>query len=222
MNKVLFSAAITTLFAASAFSSQIDFTNDPLAAEVEAALATYSGTANDGVGFTLSINTGDLTAHESVWGIPGSTYDGVGVTDDEVGGTIPEILTLSFDQKVRLSTVTLYDLFWEDDNVSNTTVAGTPNSYLETGKYSLNGGSNWTYFSATTSSLRATGGVYTLSFNSSIDVESIMFSADARNPGDNDYALAKVNYSVPEPSTFSLLGIGLLGIAGFFRRKKRS
>jgi hypothetical protein len=222
MNKFLVGAVITSLFAASAFSSVINFTNDPLAAAIDAATTSYAGVTEDGVSYTITSNIGDLTAHERCYEVPGSYYDGIGITellppDDEITGPA-EILTLSFDKAVQVQNVTVFDLFWEDNNTPNTTVAGTPTSYLETGRYSVNGGV-WVDFSASTSSLKATGGLRVLDLGNTY-VESIAFTAVSRTPGNNDFALAKVNYSVPEPATLSFLGFGLLSLAAFFRRKR--
>ncbi|MBN1609817.1 MAG: hypothetical protein JW940_24505 [Polyangiaceae bacterium] len=164
--------------------------------------------------------------------------DGLGIKStagyewDEIEGK--EILTVSFDEPVFISSVVLTDLFYEKSNY-------TSSWYLEEGQYQLADGTVG-QIKALVSQPTGTNGMLTLAVNTT--TTSIGFSApgytDKLNSWcgtkyneDNEFALGKINFDkttppsgVPELNGRSPFGaVGLL-VGGIFaacsRRRKRA
>jgi PEP-CTERM motif len=139
-----------------------------------------------------------------------------GVGDDEITGG-REALLIWYSKPIMVSTFELVDLFNEGpDN----------NSYRDAGFYGFDSdfssGLSLDGFGSFEADLWQSiggegpdAGSYTVGINN--QVQGIAFFA-ALNAV-NDYAVAGYTTPVPEPSTVLLLGLGLVGLAGFGRKK---
>lgn len=145
--------------------------------------------------------------------------DGIGIKligdTDEINANSRylEKLTVSFAESMLIQEIYLLDLFY---------VSGTS---FEKAVYSING-IETTFDSITAqsnTSLYGNKGFQTISLGAGIVSNSISFWVAPPGPGedgDNDYALAGIAATVvPEPCSVFLFLSGLIGIAGFSRRK---
>jgi hypothetical protein len=129
--------------------------------------------------------------------------DGVGITDDEIGLSGGERLTVLFPTAVTLERVSITDLFRSEG----------PLGQHEAGQYSLNGGA-YTSFTSNGSD----NGALTLNIFKS-NVSSIIFRSASNSWSDFSVKGLTYSYSVPEPSSLLLLGAGFLIAATIFRKK---
>ena len=162
----------------------------------------------DGVKITVRALNGKLSWDDE----DGFGIKGVGYENDEVEGQ--ERISFSFLEDVKLSTVSLSDLFYED-------------GYFEKGSYQLTRQSNTSVNHAFSARDSSSAGNQRISINAV--VSSIIFQA----PGivgkqDHEFSISALTFSlyscpptpgptVPEPASILLLGGALLG--GAVRRK---
>jgi hypothetical protein len=147
------------------------------------------------------------------------TTDGFGVRysyeGDEIEGP-DERLHLSFSSDVQLTGLLVTDLFNEPFNDGG-------GSYLERGSYSFDN-VNWTHFAANAAQTPGTNGeLYISLLASPPTITDLWFMSlglvDCGNE-DHEFSVAQIEVNtVPEPATMLLLGSGLIGIAGFGRKK---
>ncbi|EGV31206.1 hypothetical protein ThidrDRAFT_2072 [Thiorhodococcus drewsii AZ1] len=148
----------------------------------------------------------DLYAHSN----PSSAWDGVGINDDEVGGT--EVLTLAFGTAVNVTRIDFLDLFKTTGDAEKVAVKFFNNATeLDTKDFD--------------GIIDFTNGTGYLSANVSIaNVTSLEFSWKSGNDGVGigDAALAAVQVSaVPIPAALPLFLSALtgFGFVGFRRRR---
>lgn len=158
-------------------------------------------------GVTVGCGPDDLLywTSEDGFGVAGHPgYEG-----DEV--ETPEWLTLTFNDNVRLESVDITNLFYEN--------VGT-GDYFEIGWYKLGENDPWIAFTQDdiTKTMAGSNGEYTLEVNAWVD--TIWFSAPGLSIDGqkHEFSVAGVNI-VPIPGAVWLLGSGLIGLAGLRRRK---
>ncbi len=209
--KSLLRKAILGSFCAIALSmSGIVMESPALALSVNFTDGTWDG-AQGQTTFTTHLSGIDLFAQAGTLSVnynggpsgDNSGNDGLGITDDEIGLSGGERLTIAFASAVTLNQVYITDLFKNEG----------PLGQSEVGQFSLNGGTSFTSFS----SAGQINGARTLDIFQS-NVSSIIF----RSPNDSwsDFSVKGLSYSVPEPSSFLLLGISFLLFSMFYRARR--
>ena len=154
-----------------------------------------------------------LTASPSGATLWQDTTDGIGIRYSYENDEIEDVerLIVSFLSPVRLYTIGISDLFYE---------SRSGQWYNETGAYSIDHGSTWSYFTAPDTNLPSptTNGEVTIS-TSGVVVTDLWFKAPGYvNAGsytqDHEFSLQTLDVSpVPETSTLVLFMVGLIVIA---------
>lgn len=195
---ILFAVAMIAPVAlhSAAFALSLDFTDGSWdGAQGNSSFTAHSsGVALFAAGGVLTINyvggpSGDNTGN-----------DGVGISDDEIGLSGGEQLTVAFPTAVTLNRVFITDLFQYEG----------PQGQHEIGQYSLNGGASFASFT----SVGGDNGALTLNIFQS-NVSSIIFRSNTNTW--SDFSVKGLTYSVPEPSSTILLGIGLVALVPLLR-----
>jgi hypothetical protein len=226
----LIQAAVLLLFCHSSMAALLDFTHSDH--HGTGPVNTYSGTFN-GIGFTLSSNVGNIsivenydgsqyTGCQSNGGVLACSSDGVGIDigdpkidSDEINGidnpAMNQILTITFDQVVKVSGFYFLDMYVNPKNSSHREQA----TIIADGVFvsTVSGNEN-----------PGEGGYAELLINP-IYTKTLEFSASFLSQfwddGDNDYALAAVDVSpVPLPPAIWLFGTAIAGLLGMRRTQK--
>lgn len=165
--------------------------------------------SDTGLGYDINVKAlgGDLT-----WNL---NDGGLGIGDDEIGGR--EAMLIWYSKPLHITSFKLVDLFNE----------GPDNSYRENGFYAFDsnlGDGLWPdgygrFWADPGEKLGGEGplaGAFSLDINDM--VQGIALFGALGDPR-SDFAVAGYTTPVPEPSTILLLGLGLVGLAGFGRKK---
>ncbi len=183
---------------ATSFAPNVDFRES--AFQPSGAVSSFSATSH---GYHVTIETLKLTGgglvsngrlywnDEDGYGIIGAGYE-----NDEI--ELPEVLRISFGSSTYIESALVSDLYLE-------------RKYAETGKYSLDGGSSWTWFQA--DGQHSNGEV---SIPLSVWADAILFTAPGKiGKQTHEFSVAGLElgrgYSAaaPEPGAALLFGVGL-------------
>ena len=236
--------------ASNAQAAQIDFNVagfGPLSGTAQTyATSVPVGAATVGLVFdALSLSGGLTSARLLHWDADdGNGYaDGFGVfreagvpvsndsySQDEIEGD--ELLRLSFATPLNLLGFNVTDLFHEREGGDFGAILLGCNApgldcYLESGSYSIDGGTSWVPFLAEPGQFRVNSNGSQDVVVNALGVSSVLFRARGRSGtiagGDfrlEDFSLAGIQVEpVPEPAALLLMGIGLLGVTCLSRRK---
>jgi hypothetical protein len=201
------------LLSQSTYATLIDFRSDsPWGAAASLAQYSYTYSSGDLSGLTVSLKARYGGNDAQIWH---DEEDGLGIMhhyeDDEI--EMNEKLIIGFSQSILLNTIYIADLF-DSEYQSGTSIIN------ERGRYRLLSGTIWSdWYTFTADYDTGSNGELALDIGGKF-IDGIKFKGITNSNSGEEFAVQGLDVTpVPEPATMLLLGAGLVGLAGFGRKK---